>query len=306
MERVAPPGAIVRAYPAAQYPSAWSRRLRMFFSALRSDHLILNFSLPDVLFFTVMLAVVPRRCRITTLDLFLGPLRGRRLRVMRWSLHRVDRLLVYFKNSRVFQEKLGLPASRFRYVPFKVNAIERIRQTPATDEGFIFCGGRSQRDFATFFAAVEPLGYPVKIVTSPEAEMRPHRSSLAGLRIPSNVEILTKDSDAAFFVRTMAAARLVVIPIVPDSTTQAGIAVYLQAMALGKCVVISDGLGAGDVLSGQAILVPPGDKDALRAAIQRAWEDAAVRNRYAAAGQSYALALGGEDELRRSVWNALP
>ena len=201
----------------------------------------------------------------------------------------------------------GISPRRFHYIPFKVNGIELIRKITACDHGYIFTGGRSRRDFATLFAAVEPLGYPVKIVTSSEAEMRPHGSSLEGLAVPPNVEINTNDQSQDFFVRTMAGARLVVLPIVRDTTTQAGIGVYLQGMALHKCVIVSSGMGVSDVLTdSQALIVPAGDVDALRQAIERAWNDDDFRQRYADSGYAYAQPLGGEDELRRSVLDALP
>jgi glycosyltransferase involved in cell wall biosynthesis len=308
LERVAESGAVIRAYPAALYPSAVERRLRLLFSALRSNHLILHFTLPDVIFFAVLLTILPfHHCRLTTLDFFLAELRGMRLRLARWSLRHVDRFLVYFRDSRVFQHKFGLPPVKFHYIPFKINAFDLIRETTISDQGYIFCGGRSRRDFVALFAAVEPLGYPVKVVTSTEAEMAPHGSSLAGLRVPPNVEVMTNDACAEFFVSSIAAARLVVIPIVAGSTRQAGIGVYLQAMALGKCVIISTSLGVSDVLTGEeALIVPAGDVQALRTAIQRAWQDDALRERVGRAGQRYAIPLGGEDELRRSILAALP
>jgi glycosyltransferase involved in cell wall biosynthesis len=307
LERVAGPGTVVDAFPAEIYPSTWLRRLRLLQAALRSDYLVLHFSLSDISFFAAALTLLPfHSCRITTLDFFVGPLRGIRLLLIRWSLHRVHRFLVYFKDSRMFQEIFQLPAARFQYIPFKINAIELIRKTPVSNGDYVFCGGRSRRDFATLFAAVEPLKIRVKVVTSTEQEMKPHGSSLQGLRIPVNVEILMQDQSAEFFVGTMAASRLVVIPIVRDSTTQAGIGVYLQAMALGKCVIISTSLGVSDVLAeGQAIIVPAGDVEALRTAIEHVWNDGESRNRYALAGQRYALPLGGEDELRRSILASL-
>src|SRR5439155_10283581 len=143
----------------------------------------------------------------------------------------------YFREVSAFERIFGLPRSKFYYIPFKVNAIDLIRSTPVTDEGYIFSGGRSRRDFATLFAAVKGLGYPVRIITSPERELNRNGSSLRGLAVPPNVEILQHDPSAEFFVRLMAAARLVVLPILPDSTTQAGIGVYLQAMAAHKCVI---------------------------------------------------------------------
>ncbi len=137
--------------------------------------------------------------------------------------------------------------------------------------------------------------------------MAPNGSSLDGLAVPPNVEILSADSSAEFFVKTLAGARLVVLPLLRDSTTQAGIGVYIQAMAARKCVIISDGLGVGDTLTeGQSCIVPPGDVTALRLAIERLWRDDALRERYATAARLYAAPLEGEDALRRSVLQALP
>ncbi|MGO9897103.1 MAG: glycosyltransferase [Bryobacteraceae bacterium] len=308
LERVAPAGTVVHSFSASRYPSLWKRRLRLLLAALASDHLVIHFSLPDAIWFAAALTLIPfRRCRITTLDFFVGDPRGWRLKLASWSLRRIDRMLVYFKDSSVFQRQFGIPASRFYYIPFKINGIELIEKATPSDRGYIFCGGRSRRDFATLFAAVAPLGYPVKVVTSPEAEMLPHGSSMAGLKVPPNVEVSTNDRSPAFFVETMAAARLVVIPIVRDSTTQAGIGVYLQAMALGKCVIVSHSLGVSDVLTDQeAILVPPGDPLVLREAIERAWNDDALLSRYGSRALEYARSLGGEDALRRSVLAALP
>lgn len=303
-----PPDVSVVSYPASLAPNRWKRNFALLFSALRSDHLVIHFRLPEVIFFTVFLFIIPfHHCRLTTLDFFIGQPKPWLLPILRWSLRRVARFLVYFQDSSIFEQHLGLPRSKFHYVPFKINALELILATPTRDEGYIFCGGRSRRDFATFFAAVRELGYPVKLVTSDEADLNPEGSSLRGLSIPNNVKIFRQDASTEFFVNCMAGARLVVIPIVKDSTTQAGIGVYLQAMALGKCLIISSGLGIRDVLTdGQAIIVPPGDTAALREAIQQVWQDAALRERYAEAGYRYAIQLGGEDELRRSVWNALP
>jgi glycosyltransferase involved in cell wall biosynthesis len=307
-ERITVPGTIVRAFPAADWPNRPKRLFRLLMAAVSSDHLVVHFALADVMFLVTMLAVIPfHRCRLTTLDFFIGSPPVSRRPMIRWCLNRVDRMLVYFRDAGVFEREYGISPERFHYIPFKVNGVELIRQTPASDGGYIFTGGRSRRDFATLFAAIAPLGYPVKIVTSSEADMRPHGSSLEGLTIPPNVEISTNDREQDFFIRTMAGARMVVLPIVRDTTTQAGIGVYLQAMALRKCVIISSGMGVSDVLTdSQALIVPAGDPEALRQVIERAWNDEDLRERYAAAGYAYAGRLGGEDDLRRNVLNALP
>lgn len=308
LERVAPPGISVTSFPAARYEKHWARNLLLLLAALRSDHLVVHFQLVNVLFFSFFLTLIPfHACRVTTLDFFIGQPNPRFLPVIRFLLGRVARFLVYFRDSSWFERMLSLPASKFHYIPFKVNALELIQATPSVNQGYIFSGGRSRRDFATFFDAVGDLGYPVKLITGKETDLAPNGSTLAGLAVPPNVEILNQDSSAGFFIRSLAGARLVVLPLVRDSTTQAGIGVYLQAMAAGKCVIISDGLGVGDVLTGdQARIVPPGDVAALRSAIEQLWNDNALRERYAQTGRRYAEPLGGEDELRRSVLRALP
>lgn len=308
LEHFAPLGTTVHSFSRRQYPSSLGKRLRLLRAALDSDHLVIDFSLPDVLWLTAALALLPfHRCRITTLDFFVGNQHGWRLKLTAWSLRRVDRFLVYFKNSSFFQHQFSLPAERFHYIPFKIDALELIQGAKPRDSEYIFCGGRSRRDFATLFRAVEQLDYPVRVVTSPRDKMELVGSTIDGLSIPPNVEIYTSDQSPSFFVETMAAARLVVIPLVKGSHTQAGIAVYLQAMALGKCVIISKGLGVDDVLSGnEAIIVPPGDVAALQNAIRLAWNNAALRSHYASSGLAYAHSLGGTQELCRSILGSLP
>jgi len=303
------PDTVVRVHSAATVPSRWKRNMALLLSALRSNHLVIHFSLPEVVFFDVLLFFLPfHRCRVTTLDFFAGDIRPRYLRPLaRWALNRVSRFLVYFKDASATARQHGIPASRFHYIPFKINGYELIRAATSHDEGYVFSGGRSRRDFATLFAAVEGLEYPVKLLTGQESELTPHGSSMAGLRVPTNVEILRNDSSMEYFVKTLMGSRLVVVPLLRGSGTQAGIGVYLQAMAAGKCLIISSGLGVSDVLTdSQAIIVPAGDPAALREAITTAWEDPALRERHATAAADYAIPLGGEDELRRSILRSLP
>jgi glycosyltransferase involved in cell wall biosynthesis len=48
--------------------------------------------------------------------------------------------------------------------------------------------------------------------------------------------------------------------------------------------------------------VKPEDPDALRRAIQEAWENQELREQVAAAGRRYAMSLGGERELLERVF----
>lgn len=284
------------------------KNVLLLVAALRSDHLLIEFQLAEVAFFSILLFVIPfHRCRITTFDFFVGPHPAWSAPLLRWVLGRVSRFLVYFRDSARYEQAFRLDRSKFHLIPGKINGYEIVRRTIPRDEGYIFSGGRSRRDFATLFRAVAGLGYPVKLVTGDLADLAANGSSLDGLTVPGNVEILSHDSSLDFFVDCMAGAHSVVIPVIRDSPTQAGIGVYLQAMALRKCVIVSSGPGVSDVLTeGQAMIVPAGDAEALRDAIRRVWDEPTLRDRYAEAGFQYAIPLGGEDELCGLLLKALP
>jgi glycosyltransferase involved in cell wall biosynthesis len=290
--------------------SRWRRFFRILSAAFQSEYLLIEFSLLDVVFYCGILRLIPNcKCRVATLDLFVERVFSMRAvprAIICRALRRVDRFLVYFRDTKIFEELFGAPADRFCYVPYKINGFELARKAAPSDRGYVFCGGRSRRDFATFFAAVGALGYPAKVVASRESELKVHGSTLSGLKIPANVELLQDNPSLDFFVETAAQARLVVLPILKDTVTQTGIGVYLMAMGLGKCVIISSGLGVSDVLTeGQAMIVPAGDAGALQDAIRQVWNDPDLRARYAEAGCRYATPLGGEERFAESILNAL-
>jgi glycosyltransferase involved in cell wall biosynthesis len=307
LDGVAPAGIGVRVIAAETVPSRWRRAAALLWSARSADYLVIHFSLYELLLFTTLLALLPgSRCRVVTLDFFVVNPSSALLPWIRWSFRRCATMLVYFKNTAAIATRFGIPSTKLRFIPFKVNSWDLVRGTIPVEESFVFVGGRSRRDFATLFAAVRDLEIPVKVLTAREAELTPHGSSLAGLEIPKNVEILWNDSDSSFFVELLSRARLVVLPIRKDAAIQAGIGVCLLAMALRKCVLISEALGVTDVLSDQEIVpLPAGDVAALRDAIERYWNDDDARRRIANAAQRHAWGLGGADQLRSNILKAV-
>jgi glycosyltransferase involved in cell wall biosynthesis len=208
-------------------------------------------------------------------------------------------------DSAGYERHDRIPKHKFRYVPFKVNRYERVLATPTRDDGYVFCGGNTRRDFATLIAAARQLSCPFKIVTMREAVIGSHGSSLDERDLPPNIEVIRHDGSDSF-LDFIAAARVVALPIKKANISASGIGVYLASMALGKCVVISEGPAVNGVVpDGAAVIVPAEDPAALRAAIDKAWSDEPFRARVAAAGQAYARQLGGEDRLCESVAQVL-
>jgi glycosyltransferase involved in cell wall biosynthesis len=77
-----------------------------------------------------------------------------------------------------------------------------------------------------------------------------------------------------------ARAMVVVVPVLPTDF-QAGVTTLLEAMAMGKPVVVTATEGQRDIVEDgeTGILVPPGDPAALRHAISRLLDDPAERDR---------------------------
>lgn len=296
LDRNAPAGIRIQVIP--------GRILALIREARQSQMLIVHFSLMRVILLAVGLS--GSRCKLVTLDFFTASTRWWLRSIASWALRRVHLMLVYFRDTSRFEKVYRLRKEQFRYIPFKVNSWELVQSTQPVEGDFIFVGGRSRRDFRTLFEAARGLPYPIKILTAHEADLAPHGSSLAGLSVPENVEILYNDSDSRYFVDLLSRCKMAVLPILPGLAVQAGIGVYILAMALRKCVVISEGLGVSDVLlERQALIVPPGDASKLRDAIVTLWNDDDARRAYADRAWSYATALGGEDALRESILRAV-
>lgn len=229
-----------------------------------------------------------------------------RFGIIAWCLRGAWRIVQYHRDTTELQQYMRIPASRFVFIPFKVNQLELVLATPVTDGGYIFCGGKTRRDFDTFIAAVSQLPYPVKIVTTSNDDIAQHGSYLAEQRkLPPNVDVVRLDGSAKPFIELVAASRLVVMPIKPD-ICGVGIGVYLLGMALRKCVVVSAGPSTSADLVGDrgvdlAVLVPPENPTALRDAIQKAWTDDAWREQVTAKGHEYAMKCAGEARLLADI-----
>lgn len=280
--------------------------LRTFIRSFGCDFILLNGCLPGALKLALCKWLIPfNPCKLVVFDILLSTphgLKGRlKAAIFKFLFKKIDAVFLLYRNTSGLQRCYGIAPEKFRYVPFKINQYELIQQQMPTDGGYIFCGGKTRRDFDTFFEAVKDLPYPVKVVTTSNDDIAPHGSYLDEAAAPPNVEIVRLDGTPRRFIEYMAGARLVVMPIKPE-ICGAGIGVYLMAMALKKCVVLSAGPGAEDVLTeNQAIIVPPQDSMALRKAIEKAYTDPDYRRFYQENGYRYAMSLQGEDRLMESL-----
>lgn len=111
------------------------------------------------------------------------------------------------------------------------------------------------------------------------------RQQAAELGIVERVHFLGFRHDA---IAVTACADAAVLP----SVAKEGLGlVLIEAALLGKPTIGSDAPGIDEVIDHEAtgLLVPPGDPDALAAAIERLWRDPELRRRWGEAGRAKAL-----------------
>ncbi|MEJ7637730.1 MAG: glycosyltransferase [Singulisphaera sp.] len=247
-----------------------------------------------------------RRARLVSVDLALAPQDGRLVsRIKSRLLREVDGFLLPIKDTSGYEIGYGIGKEKISYFPFKVNSLDLIRRAAGRGQEYVLTCGQSYRDFGTFCAAMSGLDYPAIILTPRGPDRALHGSSAEEFPIPNNVRIVHDDGSPESWIGYIADAKLLVLCIAPEAINPSGLSAYLVAMALGKCVVITESPATRGILAdGQdAVLVPVRDPGAVRAAIAELWVDDARRDAIARRGYEYAMSLGGDDEYHRNVIN---
>lgn len=217
-------------------------------------------------------------------------------RLMKLAFSRVDYFIHYFRDLRGYERFYGIGPERSGYAAFKPNL--RGKFTAPLDEGtYITIFGQSCRDYDTYFAATK--GLDAVMPSRDLALLRKHGSIISG--VPGDVRVLPDDGSQTDVARILAGAKLVVIPVWKDNICASSIGTYLNAMWLGRPCVLTAGPGVSDVLTDQALIVPPGDPLALREAIETLLGDDQLRRDLAERGRRYADSLGGVVELSLRV-----
>jgi glycosyltransferase involved in cell wall biosynthesis len=220
-----------------------------------------------------------------------------RVRIRRRLLSAIDVFIFIHKDTSGYEENYDIPHSRCQYVPFKANNFDLMDKVTPIDGDYVVALGASQRDYKLLVDAVAGTPIPLKIIL-PESSIKAHRAHISHERLPKNVQHIKTPVDRIAWSRYIAESRLVVIPIIPGVIQPAGVSVYLEAMILGKPVVITRGPSTEGILHEDlAVTVPPGNAEALRDAVYRVWNDNALRQRLSENGRRYALSLGDHKRL---------
>ncbi len=205
------------------------------------------------------------------------------LPLARYGMRGVDHIIVpTHAEIPYYSRLLGYPEERITFCPLGTYNPYRTAPEAADSPGYIFAGGRSERDYGTLMAAVNGLDAQVVVAA--------RRFNLRGLPIPPNVQFHDL-MPMGEFAAVLGGARFVVAPI-QDVPHAAGLTQIVYAMAAGKAVIAARTPGTADTIEEgrTGLLYEPGNAGDLRRAIQRLLEDPEEARRMGAAAR--ALYLG--------------
>lgn len=175
----------------------------------------------------------------------------------------VDKIVCYSQRERIeLIEYLHLPEEKVEFVPFCVpTEYFRPSDNSKTENFILSIGADNYRDYRTLFKAIEGLNINLTLITFPK--------NVKGLSVPKNVEICYEvpfNQIKDFYSRCL----LVAIPV-KENSYSGGTTSVLQAMAMGKAVIVSK---TGAIENGYSlndkencVLVNPGNVKELRQAI---------------------------------------
>ena len=183
-----------------------------------------------------------------------------------------------------YNRRFAKARAKFVYMPYGLYVADRDKRADVADGArgrreFILAAGRSGRDYATLFAAVEALDIDMHVVCDSE-------SALSGLRVPANVTILRNCYDDAY-LDELRNALFVAIPLSVNDIS-AGQMVLIQAMAYAKPTIVTRTVTVEDYVRDgeQSLLVEQGNVAELRAAIARLLADRELARRLAASART--------------------
>jgi glycosyltransferase involved in cell wall biosynthesis len=178
----------------------------------------------------------------------------------------VDHLLCLSEASR--QELItyyGYPSSRITIAGSRVDTEFFRPDRTATVQAQVCSAGAVNRDYETLIAAVEPLSVPLKIAADTQWRFTAETKSVGEL--PAFVEMRSW-GNYVNLRQLYAESAVVVVPLA--RSLMSGVTVALEAMAMGKPVIMTDIPYVADyMIDGEhGFLVPRGDADTLRARIR--------------------------------------
>jgi glycosyltransferase involved in cell wall biosynthesis len=177
----------------------------------------------------------------------------------------MDAIFVYATTQKDYAEKvLRIPARKLHLIPFHADTRFFQPMPGVAVERRISSAGLELRDYPTLIEAVRGLDVDVRLAAASPWSKR--KSETAGQTLPPNVS--ARSYNYHELRELYASSQFIVVPLY-ENDFQAGVTTMLEAMAMGKAIIVTRTRGQRDVIQHgiNGVYVSPGDPGALRDAI---------------------------------------
>ena len=180
-----------------------------------------------------------------------------------------------------FSATWGLRDSQVHLTLWPFTVSEAQRSKPVAENGRVFAGGDSLRDYGPLIAAANEIEAPVDIATRAPSD--------AWGATPGNVTV--RAAPQIEYDEMLRCAAVVVVPLQPRTDRSSGQTTYVNAMALGKAVVVTDAPGVRDYIEDgeTGVIVPAGDGPRMARAVQHLLDNPVERRKLGERAQAHAL-----------------
>jgi glycosyltransferase involved in cell wall biosynthesis len=265
--------------------------LRDLLAARRRDALVLFTAGLEAFVVATLRPVVAPRLRLVVVDP-LVPQDSPVVRVWGRVLRSVHRFLVIRSSDvAMIATRFGVATDRIQFVGFPSPV--PLLTAPTGDDGYVYSAGWAHRDWPVLVSALARVDWPALLAAGPDVVVGPPLADRVRV-----VAMPTPEQGR----RLMARASVVALPL-QDTDLPSGPLVLLDALALGKPVVVTDVGGSRDYVRDgvTALLVPPGDADALARALLRLQSDASLRRRLGEAARAWSARRAGNGEFTAAI-----
>lgn len=197
------------------------------------------------------------------------------------GLHReMDTIFVYASTQEAYaQEHLHIPGAKIRRIAFHADD-SFYRPSLVTDSAganLISAAGLEWRDYPTLLAAAARLPQ-VAFKLAAASPWSKHSNETEGRSLPDNVSV--RRYEYGELRQLYADSDVVAVPLY-ENDFQAGVTTMIEAMAMGKPVIVTQTTGQTDVIihGENGVVVPPNDPDAWETELCRLLADADERRR---------------------------
>jgi glycosyltransferase involved in cell wall biosynthesis len=191
--------------------------------------------------------------------------------IFRIAVRPISAIICYTRAQRDWwAREVGYRKAQF--VPIGDSNFDGVR---GTEGDYIFSGGYIARDYPTLVRAAADLGERVILVVGPDPVTG--RTGLEQTTLPKNVKVYTRTS-LKRFLELMSRSRMVVLAM-QDKPYAAGQMVLLQAMSMGKPIIVTRTAGTIDYVEDgkTALLVEPNNVVQVKEKILLISRDAELR-----------------------------